>query len=66
MKTTYLVENAQNQVIGYYTQLCEAKSFLEKNEPSGKITCLKGNYFGEGFHLYYLNYSGKKYNRTKN
>jgi hypothetical protein len=65
MKTTYLIENNLNEVLGYSSQLHEAKRILEHKTDSGKITKLVGHYFGEGYHAYYLIYDGKKYTRAK-
>lgn len=66
MKTSYIIENHNGEIIGYSIQLCEAKRILERNSPKlGKITCLKGPYFHEGFHHYYLIFDGKKYNKLK-
>ncbi len=64
---TYMVENECNEIIGYSTQLCEAKRIGEKSYASNRflITKLVGPYKYEGYHDYYLVYDGKKYKKTK-
>jgi hypothetical protein len=53
MITTYLIENAENEVMGYYKRLTHAKRDLETyNNPKWRILCLKGQNFGEGYHAY--------------
>jgi hypothetical protein len=65
MKTTYLVENVFGEVIEYCTRLYDAKNILEYNKISGIITKLRGQYFGEGYHHYYLKYDGKKFKKVQ-
>ncbi len=53
MKTTYLIESDKKEVLGYFFRLKDAKERLEElNNPDYRILCLKGSYFGEGFHRY--------------
>ncbi len=60
---TYTVEiigKTQAGLVGYYYTLKEAKQRV-KNLGYGRITMMKGDYFGEGFHQYYLEYINGKF-----
>ena len=66
MVTTYLIESLDGvEVFGYFHRLYDAKESLIKNhKPNGAvILCLKGGYFGEGFHKYRLKYNGSKFSK---
>lgn len=63
MKTTYVIENEQGQVIEYFKGLNHAKCYIKRSMEmwpvSYTILCLKGPYFGEGRHAYRMAYSNK-------
>jgi len=57
MKTTYVVKNYLNEIISYHKVLGDAKRELEYfNNPAYRILCLKGQYYGEGRHVYEITY----------
>ncbi len=57
---TYLIETIKGGILGYYKTLNEAKYSLNRFITEGylttdiRIVMLQGQYFGEGFHKYYL------------
>lgn len=63
MKTTYYIEDFSGQILIYYSNLSDAKDFLQTKKPYMKyrIVCLKGFYKYEGEHAYYLYFNGEKY-----
>lgn len=67
MKTTYLVENRMGEVLGWSTQLCEAKRLGEHSDyrDNFKIIKVVGPNRCEGRHEYALQYDGKRYKKTK-
>jgi len=67
MKTSYVVQNVFSEVIGYTTQLCEAKRIGEYSDYREYFTIIKlvGPEKYEGYHEYYLHYDGKKYKKSK-
>ena len=68
MKATYLIESLDGiQVFGYFNRLSDAKESLKENHKpnSALILCLKGNYFGEGWHKYRLKFNGSKFIKAK-
>ncbi len=71
MIKTYYIENANNQILGYYKTLNESKYSIKKlssdyNLNDLKIVALRGQYFGEGFHFYYYYFNNNKFKRVKN
>lgn len=68
MKTTYLIQNIKDKsVFNYYPLLRDAKKALESLESGNwdfdtckwEILCLKGQYYGEGYHAYKIKYFGR-------
>lgn len=62
MKITYYIEDCNGEILGYFKTLTEAKRQLVKlvsNEH--RIVQLRGQYFGEGFHSYYMYFDGIKF-----
>ena len=65
MITTYVVYDESGRV-QYCKRLSNAKFILRNTKDiyKGYILCLKGQYFGEGFHKYFLKYyKNGKYKR---
>lgn len=68
---TYYIEDENNEIIGYYKTLNDAKYSLQKflktgySENSVRIVMIQGQYFGEGFHKYYLMFLDGKYKKFK-
>lgn len=67
---TYYIENINAEILGYYKTLNEAKYSLNRFITEGysntdiRIVMLQGQYFGEGFHKYYLTkVNNNKYKR---
>ena len=59
MKTTYYIEDSRGEILGYFKSLTESKRQLKKLIPNEhRIVQLKGQYFGEGFHKYYMYFDG--------
>lgn len=65
MIRTYYIENANHQIIEYFFTLRDAKKYFLKHSQSIKIVALKGQYYGEGFHQYYLYGKNGKFKRVK-
>lgn len=67
MKTTYVIQNNKNEVLGYFEKLEHAKyDFIKQfNYKTCFILMMRGCYFGEGYHQYKLNYINGKFKRTK-
>jgi len=71
MITTYLIESPDKHVVQYFRKLYEAKNvLLAINNPEYRILCMKGQYFGEGFHRYQIvchkgSYPGAVFLKTK-
>ena len=72
MKTTYYIESLVNgipTIQGYYGQgeLSYAKIKLVHSFKAdmAQIVCLKGQYFGEGIHAYYMTYFGTDHTNIK-
>lgn len=62
MKITYIVEDSNNNIIEYCRTLKAAKDILQRYD-GHRIIKIRGQYFGEGYHVYQLVWDGKKYHR---
>lgn len=61
---TYMIENSNSKVLGYYTRLNDAKDFvIALGAPFNcyRIVAMRGPYKFEGFHAYYMRYNGKSF-----
>lgn len=61
---SYYIEDCNGEIIEYTKTLTEAKEILQTmlgaySANDLRIVALKGQYFGEGFHKYYLTYDIK-------
>ena len=67
MKTTYIIENAEGEILQYFHRLSDAKYDLIKqfNNNRCSILCMKGPSFGEGWHQYRIEWTGSKWQRTE-
>lgn len=63
MVNTYLVEYADGDIVEYCKTLRDAKAQLQRYAPTGRIVMMQGQYFGEGFHKYYMVFNNGKYER---
>ena len=63
---TYIIENKDNEVLGYFCRLSDAKYYLVKqfNYSTCSILMMQGDYFGEGWHKYRLVFNGKTFNKV--
>lgn len=63
---TYYIENDLGEIFGYSRTLSDSKYHLKKLIQQGypdntlRIVMMKGQYFGEGFHKYYLYFDSFK------
>lgn len=59
MIATYVIENSDGQVIGYHRTQRDAKHQLRTDRNASQLLCIKGQYFGEGYHAYRMVFAHK-------
>lgn len=66
MKTTWLIENTNTRKVhNYYETLASAKVDLKNiSRPEYRILCIRGPYYGEGYHDYEFRFINKRFKKT--